>query len=278
MALDKATKERLSAMGINVDKLAEAIKSHGEVAIEVPNGQFLTEEQLNERIANERKEAATDGEKTGEKNALNIAQKEFKKHGIELKGERWGDVAATLKTELSANGDEKTKSMQQQIDALISDKTSMSAEMETLKQSYAQERLQSKVLNAMPHTLPGLTKEETYTVLERRGYTFTEKDGQILPMKNGQPFTDPTTRSVLPLDAGIKEIFKEQNIAPPTEPPAGGRGIKQPGIPTGGVAMTMTDVRNEFKSLNPDVNPVGPEFQAFYQSKLKENPNIDPLS
>lgn len=269
----KATdKERLKSLGIDIDTIIAAHTDPAEKDITVPDGEFVTAEQKATIIA----VANKDGEKIGEKKAFDIAKVEIKKHsGIELKGERWGDVGKELKDAINATGDDKVKTLQEQNAALLADKTSLADKVSQAETQLRTGMFEIGVLSKLPANSLGLSPKEAFELAKIRGYTPEHTDTGVVWKKNGEVMKDPVTHAPLSEDKAIAAIWTEQKWTPSATPPAGGRGASQKASGDGmGGIMSKSAAEAAWREQNPDKGLATPEGMAWYAEQAKQ-PGFD---
>jgi hypothetical protein len=273
MSLKKEVKDRLKALNFDVEKLEAAIKDDKEVDYAIPDGTLLTDAQLTERDAQKLK----DGKKEGEKEAINIAKSELKKHtGLELKGERFGDIGEEIKNAINATSDTKIKTLQEQNTALIADNEKHKTEVAQAKSMLENGLFEVEIMGKLPPHPAGLSPKETLELIKMRGYSFEKgADGQPIPTKNGEALKDAATHAPLPLDVGITTIFKEQKweVAPAGGGGGRGGGDSNPGAGKG--IKTQSAAITQWRKDNPDGNPVSPECTSYVAAIAKDDPTFD---
>jgi len=265
-------KERLKNLGIDIDAIIAAHTDPAEKDITVPDGEFVTAEQKATIIA----VANKDGEKTGEKKAFDIAKVEIKKHsGIELKGERWGDVGKELKDAINIDKDTKYASVVEQNQALIRDIEGYKTKVETAETQLRTGLFEIGVLSKLPANAMGLSPKETFELAKLRGYTPEHTDAGVVWKKNGEVMKDPVTHAPLSEDKAIAAIWTEQKWTPAATPPAGGRGAgqKPSGDGMGGI-MSKSAAEAAWREQNPDKGLATPEGMAWYAEQAKQ-PGFD---
>lgn len=235
--IKQTTKDRLKELGIDPEALETAIKADTEVDVTLPDGSLFTDTQLADRD----KVKVGEGEKSGEKKATEIAKKELAKQGLDLKGERWGDIATEIKGAINSTGDDKLKALQEQNSLLLKDKETLTTELTTNKSKYEQSMFDVEVMSKLPAIPSGFTSlKEAFEVMKMRGYSVEQADGVTVVKKGGEVLRDKTTQAPLALDAGIKAIYAEQKWTP--EPQQGGRGASQQPLGGGGVFKKTSEL------------------------------------
>ena len=272
--LKKEQKDKLTAMGLDIDAIISAHNDTSEKDIKIPEGQLLTDAQLLARDEVKVKE----GEKIGEKQATVIAKTEIKKHaGIELKGERWGDIGKELKDSMNADKDTKVTQLQEQNTLLLADVNTYkgkAAEAETaLNNGMFKLERQAK----LPPHKDGLSATESLAILEMRGITYEKTDTGVVWKKGGEVLKDPATHAPLAEDKAIAAIWAEQKWTPAAAPaPQGGRGAQQKPITIGSEGIkNKSQAEAAWNEANPDRNMNTPEGMAFYNDIVNKTPDFN---
>lgn len=265
----KATdKEKLKKLGIDIDAIIAAHTDTAEKDITVPDGELLTAEQLTTRDEVKLKE----GEKNGEKKAIEIAKTELKKHaGLDITAERWGDVGKEIKAAINSTGDSKLTALQEQNAALLADKTALEQKAIQAETALKTGMFEVSILSKLPANAMGLTAKETLELAKLRGYTPELTETGTVWKKNGEVMKDPTTHAPLTEDKAINAIWAEQKWTATTATTTGGRGgVQKPAGGTGTGLMTKSDVEAAWKEANPDKGIATPEGMAFYAEYAKQ--------
>lgn len=258
--------EQLKAMGIDVAALIAAHTDTNEVAITLPEGEFLSPTQLNELYASKTKE--------GEGKAFEIAKKELAKVGLPFTAERWGDVANEIKAQINSTNDDKIKALMEQNTLLSQDINKFKSEAETERTTRKAFEFETKIVTAIPKPENGLTPKEVLEIAKIRGYTPKElESGEIVWEKDGQTIKDKVTHAPLTNDKGIFEVVAQLGFAPSLINPPAGRGVPQG--KTDKSIKSLSEAKAKFKEMHPDKNVMGTEFQAFVSETAKADPSFD---
>src|SRR6185312_11427164 len=128
--LKKDAIELIKGYGFDVDKLVAAIKDDKEVDYEVPKFNALTDEQVttrdNLKIAEGEKKVEPGLRKT-------FVDEVGKRLGFTPKGDRIGDLVTDLQSKINATGDEKVKTLQDQVTLLTKDKEDLASALASEK-------------------------------------------------------------------------------------------------------------------------------------------------
>ncbi|MCD6012889.1 MAG: hypothetical protein K0Q79_2751 [Flavipsychrobacter sp.] len=266
-------KEKLKKLGIDVDAIIAAHNDTAEKDITVPDGTILTDEQLTARDDVKVKE----GEKAGEKKAIEIAKTELKKHaGLDISADRWGDVGKEIKAAINATGDTKLTALQEQNAALLADKTALETAKAQAETALKQGMFEVNILGKLPANSLGLSPKETFELAKIRGYQAEQTETGVVWKKNGEVMKDPTTHAPLTEDKAIAAIWTAEKWTPTVTPPSGGRGGAQK--PSGGNSaaglMSKSAVEAEWEANNPGKGIATPEGMSFYAEYAKQ-PGFD---
>lgn len=274
MALKKADIDKIKALGFDVDKLIAAIKDEKEVDYAVPDGQLFTDDQLttrdNTKVAEAKTAAETEVRKT-------LVKEVGKRLGFEPKGERIGDLVTDLQTRINATGDEKVKTLQEQVNLLTKDKESLTAAIDNEKKTADQVRFQYELIGHLPATRDGkrLRDDERISLLTR-DVTFELVDGKRIAKRNGEVLKDPKTHAPLPVPDVVKAYSAERGWDKEVAPSSGGRGGGSDGGSGGsGAPKTFSQAKEQWKKDNPDGNPTSPEFTDYVNKLAKEDKTFD---
>ena len=265
--IKQTDKDKLKALGIDLDAIIKAHEATTETDIVVPEGELLTADQLTARDDVKLKE----GKKAGEKEALTIAKTELGKHGFELKAERFGDLAKELNEKITATGDDKLKTLQEQNRLLLVDKTTLAQERDAAVNGLKTGMLELDIISKIPAGAD-ISSKERFELAKMRGYQFEEVDGVMGIKKGGEFIRDKTTQSILGLDKAIPVLIEEQKWTPAAVTPTGGRGVTQKplGAMTGAVPKNHTQAESTWAEMYPDKNINSAEGQAQYAEWAKQ--------
>lgn len=262
--------EKLKALGLDVDAITAAIKSDVETEITIPDLVPITQAELDIRDSNN-KEA---GKKLGESETKATLTKEVaKKLGIELKGDRIGDLVNDIQQKINASDDTKLKDLNEQIKLLQADKATLSKEFTTMQKEAKQKAFDADLLSHLPtDVLTEFSPAEKLAVLKTK-LVFEEVDGKTVAKKGSEILRDKNTQNPLELKDAISAAFADYKKTPA---PQGGRGGKDmPPAPGAAGAKSMSQLKESWQKENPDKNPMSPEFTAHAAKVMKENPDFD---
>lgn len=255
--------------GISIEDFVAGHNDTAEKPLALPEGQILTDAQLTQRDEVKVKE----GEKTGEKKAIEIAKKEITKHsGIEVKGERWAEIGTEIKTAINSTGDEKVKTLQDQNALLLKDKTDLETKAAQAESALQTGMFEIGILSKLPAHVAGLSPKETFELAKMRGYTPEKTDTGVVWKKNGEPLKDPVTHAPLAEDKAIAHIWETEKWNPAAQAGAtGGRGAQQRSTgAAAGAIKSRSEAEAAWKELHPDKNMQTPEGMAYYNELAKQ--------
>lgn len=267
--LKQSVKERLKQLGIDADKLIEAAKADTEQDFALPEGSLLTEAQLTERDNNTK----TIGVSEGESKAINLAKQEFKKRGLELKGERWGDLVNEVNTLINKDKDTKIQQLQEQNTALLIDVESYKTKVTDAEARIGKAEFEFSIMSSLPSNNLGLNPKETLEVLRMRGYEPVKTDTGVIWNKGGQPLKDSATHAPLTGEKAVQTIYSEMKWnTSGSQQTVAGRNITTTGAAKTGSFANITEATKAFSEAHPGKNKLSPEYTAFIEQAAKDNP------
>jgi len=192
--LKKETIQKIAAtLKMDAAALESAITDTAEKDIAIPdNITVLTAEELATR--DRAKELA--GRKAGETASIEMLIKDKKKElGLEFEGKDPDTFIEALQQKALADAkiapDEKLKEKDKTISQLQKNIQTLQNEKQQIEQKVSQVKVEATVLKSIPSNLKaGMDAEEVLTLMKAKGYDFTEKDGQIVAVKNGETIAD----------------------------------------------------------------------------------------
>jgi hypothetical protein len=274
--LTQKTKDNLKKVfKMDVDKLLAAIADTAEVEFPVPeDASLLTAAELTDRDNNMRTAGKTDGES----GAIAIAKKEIKTRlGLDIKGDRWGDITTEIKTKMDATDNDKIKTLNDQVTLLQSDKTKLEGELTSQKVINKAAQLDSELISYFPtNTNTDLTPSERLALV-KLNLVIEEVDGKPVVKRNGTILRDTATQNpVTPKDA-IEQLFTEKKWVSEGAGGEGGRGGRNSGGTGNGTAgiKSLSKFTDAWKLKNPGVNEISPEFDNDLAAHVKDKPDFD---
>lgn len=270
MALKKEAAVKLKTLGLDVDKLIAAILAETEQDYEIPEVIVLTPDQAAARDANMKEE----GKKEAEPSVKTTLIKELgKKLNIEIKSDRIGDVVKEIEAFANKNSDEKVTLLQQQVQALTQDKTTLTQTLEQEKTKAEQAAFDAELISYFPANRgEDLTDADRLSII-KSNLQFEKVDGKKIVKKAGVIILDDATKAPKEPKDVLTEFFKEKPSLLGTIKTSaqGGRGAGDNFGGGGGAAgiKTMSQAKEQWLKDNPGGNLVSHEFTS-YAAKLAE--------
>lgn len=275
MSLKKETVELFKKLGIDVAALTTAITATDEVDFIVPEGQVLTDAQLTERDTVKKTEGKTEGETT-----TRVAfQKEIAKAlGVTPKGDRVGDLVASVKEELAKGADEKLKLATDQVTALTADKDSLSKQLIEKDGVIEKTSFENELIGYFPSDRGKDLTDKERLMLINGDISFEKIDGKTVAKKGTEIIKDAATHAPLSIDKVIANAFTEKPflLGTPTGGGDGGRGGKtETGAGASSGFKKMSEFKADWKAKNPNANSEGHEFLADVGKHAAEVKDFD---
>lgn len=272
MALKAADKTKLTALGLDVDKLIAAIIAESEVDYLVPEVTVFTSEQLETRDNTKIAEGKRLGEAEGEKKGKELGAKNLKKKfGIEDDTKDL-DKVIDLVTAKASTGDQGLKD---QVAALLKDKETLQSTVADKDKAIASIQFDNSLLAFFPANRgAGLTDSERLGIIKNT-FQFETVEGKTVVKRDGEVIKNPTTHAALPVKQVIGDYFTERQWV--GAGPTGGRGGKDETPPGGGPAglKTYSAVEAQWLKENPNGNIISDQFQTYLQAAAKDVPDFD---
>jgi hypothetical protein len=266
MALKKEAIDKLSAYGIDVTKLTEAIKADGEVDFTIPDAHVFTEAELTSRDNSKLEEGKKEGQKIGETIGKELAAKEMKKHfGVEFEGKDLAKLVETVKTQL-AKGDDGLKEQIKLLQKAVEEKDLALTEAATKAEAAI---FDATLLSELPSNRSALFNDQEYLTVLKANLQF-DKEGV---KKNGQLVRDSKTQNPIERKQAISDFFSERKWVSEVQGGAAGRGAGNQQGNT--LAKKRSEVEKEWVSSNPGKTPMSPEFMDHLSKVAKEVEGFD---
>lgn len=269
--LKKEAIDKIKGYGFDVDKLIAAVKDEKEVDYPVPEFEALTADQLATRDAGK----IAEGKTTGETEARKTLVKEVgTRLGFTPKGERIGDLVTDLQAKINATGDEKVKTLQDQVVLLTKDKETLTELVATEKKTASQARFEAELVSHLPTGRGKILRDDERVLMLTRDITFEEVDGKRVAKRNGEILKDPKSHAPLPVPDVVKLYAGERGWDKETAGSgSGGRGGSSDGGGGGiGAIKNMTQAKEQWKKDNPDnPNTMSTEFTTYVNKLAKDD-------
>ena len=273
--LSKTDSDKIKALGLDVEKLTAAIKAPGEVAIEVPEGKFYSEETMKTRdevIKNEAGiEAKKEGFKEGTDKGLEIqGQILLKKFGIDTTNIKAidPDKVAEAIHGATSKGD---AGLQEQVKLLMQERDQIRENFESKEKELALKTFDTNLIANMPvKRNTKLFNDTEFLLTLKSNLEFENKDGVVfVKEKGGDYLRDEDTKAQLPFNKALETYFNKRGwvLGDQQEQDNGGRGGKD-GLPNGTAGIrTASEFEAAWTKSNPDKTVGQPEYvQALLEA------------
>lgn len=273
MALKKDTIDKIKSYGFDVEKLIAAIKDDKEVDYPVPEFTPMTQAELDTRDAGK----IAEGKTAGETEARKVFIKEVgTRLGFTPKGERLGDLVTELQTKINATGDEKVKTLQDQVILLTKDKDTLTEQLQVEKQTTSKTLFHTDLISHLPTNRSNDLKDKERIMMLTSDIDFVDVDGKRVGKRNGEVIKDPKTHAPLPVPDIVK-LYSTERGWDKVSGKDGGRGGKTDKADgSGGAGLKkFSEVKAKWLEDNPEGNPNSPEFTAHVNKIAKETTDFD---
>lgn len=270
MAFRKEDKEALKKLGLDPDKIETAAKADAETAIEIPQGEFFSTEQLTTLKTNE----YNTGKKAGEEMAVKGVKEELK---LDFQGKTVkGLVEAAQKKALDdakIEPDKKVQELQQQLTTVQTTATDLQKKLEAKDAEVTTAKVNSELYKYIPSPAengPALEPDDVIGMARNKGYEFKMEDGKTVAYKNGVKEIDKLG-NVRPVKEVLTDFMKEKKLISDDGGVPGGRGDgdKRPGAK----ATKLSELKKTFTDQGKSLN--GQEFANAVEVAVKENKDFD---
>ena len=274
--LKVATKEAIKALGLDPDKLIEAVKADAEVDYEVPTEvTVIKNTDLETRDNNNKALGKTEGEATGEKKGKELAAKQFKKK-FNLAETVPADIDKVVEevNNTLAKGDAGLK---EQVSLLQKDKETLATQLQQEQAKAQQASLEAGIIGDFPAGRGSDLSDSERLSLLKGALTFEMVDGKEVVKRNGEILRDKTTQNPLPRKQAIADYFTERKWVG-QEGGAGGRGGGN-NPPGGGAGIKKeSEYQQKWLAENPGKNALSDEYVTSLNKHAKETPDFDMYS
>lgn len=266
MSLKTETKDKLKALGFDVDKLIAAVTHADEQDYELPTINNLSDADLATRDENSKKE----GTKEGKKNGIAIATKAIAdKFGIT-------DAVASpddLVVKLNANFSKGDEGLKEQVKLLQADKAAAIADKEKAVSEVKTALFDRDLITKFPANRTKLMNDAELLSLVKGNLTFEESEGVTIAKRNGEVVRDPVTKSPLAIDKVVEDLFAERKWVEGDGGNNGGRGGGDHSNNGAGGKKKLSQVIDAWESEGK--NPMSPEFQTHLSAIVKATTDFD---
>lgn len=274
--LPTATKEAIKALGIDPDKLIEAIKAETEVAVDVPTEvTVIKNTDLETRDNNNKALGKTEGETAGEKKGKELAAKAFRKkfNLAETVPADIEKVVEAVNTTL-AKGDEGLK---EQVSLLQRDKDTLATQLQQEQAKAKAASFDAQLISQFPAGRTADLTDAERLVLVKSALQIEEVDGKTVVKKNGEILRDATTKDPLPINKAISDYFSERKWVG-QEGGAGGRGGSNNPPGSGAGIKKESEYQQKWLAENPGKNALSDDYVTSLNKHAKETPDFDMYS
>jgi hypothetical protein len=277
MALKQATKDKLkTAYGIDVDKLIEAIVATEEKDfVFAEDVTVLKNTDLEARDLNKIAEGKRAGETEGEKKGRELAAKAFKKK-FALDESTQNDidkVVEAVNTKLN-KGD---TALQEQVKALLKDKETLTAQIETEKQNAKAAGFDAQLISMFPAGRTTDLNDAERLALVKMSLQFEEADGKPIVKRDGQVVTDKNTHAPLAINQVLTDLFTERKWIGAAAGSGGRGGSNNTGSGGAGIKKA-SQFTEKWVAENPGKTAISPECIDAMNKHAKENTDFDMYS
>ena len=263
-------KQIATLLKVDESKLAEAIKSEKEEAVELPSGlQTVTEEDLT-RIKNTEYN-------NGKEKGLEMKVKEVKeKLGLEFQGKTIEGLLEAANKKALADAqiepDKKVKELQKDLDILRTANETLTKQVSEKDKAVNQAKIDREIFKHIPQfgeSGPALTQEEFIQFMRLNGYVFKYEGNDLVAVK-GEDIVKDNVAKPIPVKDVIANFAKEKKLIS-EEKVIGGRGGNDG--KSAATFLKYSELKAHYIAQGKSVN--GEEFMN-HVSKLKEaNPEFD---
>jgi len=216
--LKQDAKDKLKALGFDVDKLIAAITHAEDQDFTVPDGKLYADADLEARDNNTRKE----GKKEGKKEGIGIAGKTIaEKFG--LKDIDTNDPDKIFEA-LNANFQKGDNGLKEQVRLLQEEVTSVKADRDAKIKQVNDATFERDLVTHFPKNRLDIMSDADYMQLVKNRLQFEDSDGIKVVKRNGEILRDPTTKNPLAISDAINSLFTESKWIGSDNGSGGGRG------------------------------------------------------
>jgi hypothetical protein len=257
----QATKDKLKALGIDPDKLIEAVKAEAETDVEMPEGEFFTPEQITARDEVKLTEGKKLGEREGEVKGKELAAKEMKKaFGVEIEGKDLGKLVEAVKVQLFKGDD----GLKEQVKLLQQKTEEYEGKISQIQQEAEAAKFDASLLSELPANRSNLLSDSEYLTVLKANLQF---EGDTVK-KGGEVLRDGKTANPIARKSAIEQFFQERKWTAAEEKQINGRGGTSTATPTGRPTKT-SEAAKEWVAQGKGVGTA--EFQSYVTGLAKEN-------
>lgn len=272
MLSQKSKNAIAEVLGVSVDVLTSAISSEEEKDIDFDVKKSFNSQEWEDyesAVDREKKGKYDEGKEVGEKQLIKSMKDAV---GLDYEGRRSEDFIQKYKDKVikdaNINPDQRVKELTDDIEALKTSSTEKDTEISTLKGQLSGYKIDGKISEHLPGTLPkGLKKEDVLGII-KSNYSFdVDEEGKEVVKQNGEILKDKT-RNHISFEQAITDFVTERgwNVAG-----TGGRGRGNE-LPSGSVSdpkkiRSMSELRQYFE--DNDISDKGSKAMGLIQEAAK---------
>lgn len=258
--------------GVSASDLEAKIKSTSEEDITLQKVNVFTDDQLTERISNEKTTSYNEGKTAGVEMLVKDKKKEL---GYEFEGKDFDSLLThhsnKIKETLGKPNEkitELTNDIEKMKNAHSLELESLSKEKETLLGKVNSLNTKSQLMNIIPQNTT-LSKDDMITLFNAN-YQVVQEDGKTIVKQNGETLKDATTASPLNLNDVFTNWATEKKYITGT-PGRGGGNDGGKGSPSGN---SVSGFQEQWQKQNPDKSLTSADYDKDYAEWRKENKEV----
>lgn len=258
--------------GLEASDLEAKIKSESEEDITLQKVNVFTDNQLQERIQNEKNTSYNEGKTAGVEMLVKDKKKEL---GYEFEGKDFNSLLTYHENkvkeafekpdkkviELTNDLEKMKKAHQIELENITNEKNGLISKVNAL-------HTKTSLMNIIPQNTT-LAKDDLITLFNAN-YQVEQEDGKTVVKLNGETLKDATTASPLPLNDVFINWATEKKYISGTP----GRGRGNDGGDSGIKGNSISGFQNEWKKQNPDKSLTSPDYERDYMAWRKENKEV----
>lgn len=257
--------------GVSASDLEAKIKSESEEDITLRKVNVFTDDQLTERLRNEKTSSYNEGKTAGVEMFVKDKKKEL---NYEFEGKDFNSFLTHHESEIKKGYEkpdkkvtELTQDIERMKDAHKAELDKLTNEASSLKTKVSALRTTNSLMGILPQNTV-IPKEDVITLFNSK-YQVTEEEGKRVVKQNGETIKDPTTASPIDLNTVFTNWIAENKYVKSTP----GRGGGNEGGDYKISANSVSSFQEEWKKNNPDKSLNDQKYQEDYAEWRKENKN-----
>ena len=271
--LKKETIEAFAKLaGVSASDLEAKIKSTSEEDITLQKVNIFTDDQLTERISNEKTTSYNEGKTAGVEMEVKKVKKEL---GYEFEGKDLNSLLSHHSQKVKKPFEkpnekitELTKDIEKMKNAHSLELENKSKENKSLLEKVNSLNTKSQLLNLIPQNTT-LDKEDMITLFNAN-YQVEQEDGKTIVKQNGETIKDETTASPIPLNDVFTNWATEKKYISGTP----GRGGGHEGGKGGHSGNSISGFQDQWQKDNPEKSLTSADYDNDYAEWRKENKQV----